>query len=222
MPGQHVWRVLLSGGTYRAVVSTLVSSPHPVGSFEHLVAHHGRYPWESTVRTPVGVVRVWVPTQQDADEITLAFHARGYGSGTPQVVVDVGSRAGVSTAYFLSRSTTSRVHVWEPSASHLEVLERNVAPFADRCTIHPLGLAPASGEGREVEGIGDALRGVLRSEDHIDLLRIGVLETHDSLLDAIPDDVLPDVRDIAYRVPHGVRHLHPDGIDVEHHWRLAG
>lgn len=222
MTVSDIWHAALHRETYRALVSTFTSSPHPIDSFEHLVAHHGTYPWDSTVRTPVGVVHVWVPTQEDADEVTFAFHAHGYGSGAPQVVVEVGSRAGVSTAYFLSRSTTSRVHVWEPSANNLEVLERNVAPFADRCTIHPLGLAPASGAGQEVEGIGDALRIVLRSEDHIDLLRIGVLETHDSLLDAIPDDVLPDVRDIAYRVPHGVRRLHPDGIDVEHRWRLAG
>lgn len=218
----HSWKGPLRVRTYRTIASTLVRSSRPGDSLAHLVGGRGSYPWETLLRTPVGEVPLWVPSARDADEVARTFHRRDYGSGKPQVVVDVGARAGISTAYFLSRSATTRVHVWEPCPLHLEVLRRNVAPFASRCTVHPVMLATTSGRKPAVEGIGDALRGVLRLEDHIDLLKVDVAGIDDHLITAIPLDVLPDICEIVHRVSDGVRRHHPHGHEPEYTWRLVG
>lgn len=216
------WRGPLRVRTYHALASTLARSSRPVDAFAHLVGGRGSYPWEVSLHTPVGEVRLWVPTARDAHEVTRAFHSRDYGSGRPQVVVDVGSRAGISAAYFLSRSDTTQVHIWEPSPTHLSVVRRNVAPFAGRGIVHPVAFATTSGRDATVEGIGDALRGVLRFVDHIDLLKIDVAGVDEHLLAAIPDDVLPDICEIVHRVPDGVRHHRPHGHEPDYRWRLAG
>ncbi|WP_277452471.1 hypothetical protein [Janibacter sp. DB-40] len=215
------WGRPLRVRTFRALGSTLVRSSHPFDSFEHLVGGRGAYPWETVLRTPVGQIPLWVPTARDADEVLRAFHRHDYGSGKPQVVVDVGSPAGISTAFFLSRSDTTRVHVWESGPTHLDAVRRNVAQFAGRCTVHPVMLATSSVRGMATEGIGDALRGVLRLEDHIDLLKFDVAGIDDHLITAIPLDVLPDICEIVHRVSGGVRRHHPHGPEPEYTWHLA-
>lgn len=222
MATRHRWRAPLRLRTYRALASTLTRSPHPLDAVEHLVGGRGGYPWVDSVRTPIGVVRVRVACARDAEEITHAFHRRDYGSSVPQVVVEVGSRAGVSTVYFLSRSPTTRVHVWEPEACHREALEDNVAPFAPRCAVHPAALATMPGAEPGTEGIGDALRGVLRVEDHIDLLKLDVAGIDEYLISAIPEDLLPDIREIVHTVPDGARHHRPVTAEHDEPWRLAG
>lgn len=216
------WTVPLRVRTYRTLASTLACTSRPIDSFEHLVGGRGTYPWTAWLRTPTGLVKVVVPTRRDAEEVTRAFHRHDYGSGAPQVVVEIGGRVGAGSVYFLSRSSAVRVHVWEPSSARLDVLQGNVAPFVDRCVIHPVALAVSSDRDTRVEGIGDALRRVLRTEDHIDLLKVDVKGVGDQLLAALPDDVLPDVREIVHCVPEGVRHHHPQGFAPDYRWRLAG
>ncbi|NYF99039.1 hypothetical protein [Janibacter cremeus] len=85
-----------------------------------------------------------------------------------------------------------------------------------------MAFATTSGRDATTQGIGDALRGVLRLEDHIDLLKIDVTGIDEYLLAAIPEDVLPDIYEIVHGFPQGVRRHRPHGYEPDYQWRLAG
>lgn len=218
---------------YRAFGQTLRSSTHPVDALDRYVRGSGEYPWWAGLRTPTGRIELLVPHSHDVRTVNEIFHRRDYGSGHPEVVVDVGGNIGISAAFFLSRSRSSRVHVWEPVPHNLETLRVNVAPFGVRCIVHETALAPEAGPasflmdpvGRysgltdyqttyaglavdvECEAVGTALRGVLETEGRIDLLKIDTEGSEEALLAAIPDDVRAEIREVVHEYPGGVRWL---------------
>ena len=230
------WRsALFRPRNYRAAWSMLRTSTHPVEALDRYVRGSGEYPWRAGLRSPTGPVELLVPHPHDVRTVNEVFHRHDYGSGRPQVVVDVGGNIGVSAAWFLSRSTSSRVHVWEPVAHNLESLRINTAPFGDRCIVHEAALAPRAGSatflidpvgrysgladylpGRggkvavEVtcEAIGDALREVLEREGRIDLVKIDTEGSEEALVAAIPADVRRSIGAIVHEYPGGVRWIH--------------
>lgn len=219
---------------YRAFAHTMTTYLAPVEALDRYVRGSGEYPWRPRLRTPIGHIELLVPHPHDVRTVNEVFCRRDYGSGAPQVVVDIGGNIGVSAVYWLSRSTTSRVHVWEPVAHNLTTLRVNVAPFADRCVVHEVAAAPEAGPatflldpiGRyggladyqpssqdkvavqvECEAVGDLLRVVIEAEGRIDLLKIDTEGSEEALLAAIPADLRHAIREIVHEYPGGVRWL---------------
>lgn len=228
------WSAPFRPRNYRAVARTLATSTRPLDALDRYVRGSGEYPWRARVRTPTGTVELVVPHPHDVRTVNEIFHRRDYGSGAPEVVVDIGGNIGVSAVYFLSRSATARVHVWEPVPSNLETLRVNVAPFGDRCIVHEEALAPQAGPATfAIEPVGrysglaayqprlgdrsevtlhcasvaDALRGVIEREGHVDLVKIDTEGSEEALVRAIPDDVLASVGEIVHEYPGGVRRV---------------
>lgn len=232
---RRTWSAPFRPRNYRALWSTLTTSLQPIESVDRYVCGTGEYPWTTSLRTPIGPVRLVVPHPHDVRTVNDIFHRHDYGTGRPRVVVDVGGNIGISAVWFLSRSAHTRVHVWEPVPHNLQTLRTNVARFGDRCVVHEAALAPEAGpatflvdpigrysglaqylpagDGRvavEVwcEAVGDALRGVLESEGgHIDLLKIDTEGSEEALVDAIPTEVRQAIDEIVYEYPGGVRRL---------------
>ncbi|MGE9808293.1 MULTISPECIES: FkbM family methyltransferase [unclassified Janibacter] len=219
---------------YRAFAHTLTTYRRPVDALDRYVRGTGDYPWHPVLRTPIGEIELVVPHPHDVRTVNEVFCRRDYGSGAPEVVVDVGGNIGVSAAWFLSRTPTSRVYVWEPVPHNLESLRANTAAFGDRCTIHPTALAPVSGPatflidpvGRysglaqyrdsasgavpvevECEAVGEALRGVLEREGRIDLVKVDTEGSEEAIVAAIPADIRAAIGEIVYEYPGGVRRL---------------
>lgn len=228
------WSAPFRVRNYRAAWSTLLTSHSPVDSLVRYVRGSGSYPWRVRLRTPTGPVELLVPHPHDVRTVNEVFHRQDYGRGAPQVVVDIGGNIGVSAVWFLSRSTSARVHVWEPVPHNLDTLRVNVAPFADRCVIHDAALAPAAGpatflvdpvgrysglaefqpgaDGKvavqvECEAVAEALRAVLKAEGRIDLLKIDTEGSEEVILAAIPADVRAAISQIVYEYPGGVRRV---------------
>jgi FkbM family methyltransferase len=130
---------------YRAVVGSLRAYENPVDGLSRYVRGTGEYPWTTTLRTPIGPVELLVPHPHDVRTVNEVFCRHDYGGGTPRVVVDVGANIGVSALYFLTRRPDAVVHAWEPLASNLGTLRRNLAPFAGRAHLHERALAPEAG-----------------------------------------------------------------------------
>ncbi len=219
---------------YRALAHTMTTYFDPVEALDRYVRGSGEYPWRARLRTPIGPIEVLIPHPHDVRTVNEVFCRRDYGSGAPDVVVDIGGNIGISAVYFLTRSTTARVHVWEPVPHNLETLRVNVAPFTDRCFVHEVAAAPGAGPatflidpiGRysglakfqtstggkvaievECEAVEDLLRAVLEQEGHIDLLKIDTEGSEGAIVAAIPADVRRRIREIVFEYPGGVRRL---------------
>lgn len=230
------WSAPFRPRNYRAAWSTLMTSRRPVEALDRYVRGSGTYPWRARLRTPTGLVELLVPHPHDVRTVNEVFHRHDYGRGASQVVVDIGGNIRVSAVWFLSRSPSTRVHVWEPVPHNLETLRANVAPFGERCVVHEAALAPTAGaatflidpvgrysgladyqpgsDGKvavEVvcEGVAEALRGVLESEGRIDLVKVDTEGSEEAIVAAIPADVRARIGEIVYEYPGGVRHIRP-------------
>lgn len=64
------------------------------------------------------------------------------------VLLDIGANIGYVTACFLNRVVGSTAICVEPQPEIVDLLERNMEPFADRATIHRIALSDAAGEVR--------------------------------------------------------------------------
>lgn len=126
-----------------------------------------------------GETLLYRPHSSDALVFHQIFIEREYAMvnelGAEATVIDCGANVGYSSAWFLSRFPTCRVLAIEPDSDNFRVLERNLAPYADRVTLqqcalwsHKCRLVPETqvfGDGREwsrqfVEGAASADTGV--------------------------------------------------------------
>lgn len=147
----------------------------------------------------------------------------------PEVICDVGANIGATSVYFALRYPNARIVCFEPLPENLDVLHRNLAPFADRVTIVPAGLGarpgtftyhysddPANLGGGTFCGIGcDAMRSVklpvttladaLRAcgVDKIDLLKLDAEGAEHGILLGTRRDVLANVEVVIGEL-HGV------------------
>ena len=113
-----------------------------------------------------------------------------------QLIIDCGANVGYSSTYFLSRYPSARVVAVEPHAGNFEVLERNVAPYGNRCTTvragvwststglmvseHPMGdwavtVRPAQpGETAEIEAVDIGTLLAESGADRISILKVDI------------------------------------------------
>lgn len=63
----------------------------------------------------------------------------------PRVIVDVGANIGMTSLYYLTLYPKAHVYCFEPVPENLELLRKNLEPYAGRVTIVPKGLGEAEG-----------------------------------------------------------------------------
>lgn len=63
----------------------------------------------------------------------------------PKVIIDVGANIGMTSLYYLTLYQNAKIFCFEPVPENLELLRRNLEPYADRVTIIPKGLGDAEG-----------------------------------------------------------------------------
>jgi FkbM family methyltransferase len=193
---------------------------HPLDGARRYFTPGGSYPYRCEIRTPLGTVAPTLHSQHDMITVNEVFCREDYRAGADaQVIVDVGSNIGISALYFLTRSPTSRVWLYEPVPRNAERLRENISGFdgrwgletaavADRegtevFSIEPTGryggLAGTHDESIEVRvrHIDDVLREVLEAEPRIDVLKLDTEGVESRTLAAASPDLLARV-DLIY------------------------
>lgn len=64
----------------------------------------------------------------------------------PKVILDVGANIGMTALYYLTLYPNAHLFCFEPLPENLELLRKNLKPYANRVTIIPKGLGDAEGE----------------------------------------------------------------------------
>jgi FkbM family methyltransferase len=155
----------------------------------------GEYPYRCEVRTPHGIVAPTLFSPDDMVTVNEVFCREDYRVGPDlKVVVDIGSNIGISALYFLTRSPSARVWLYEPVPGNVERLRSNLERFEGRWHLEQAAVADRDGKasfaveptGRygglelphehsievRVRGIDSVLRDVLDHEDRVDILKI--------------------------------------------------
>jgi FkbM family methyltransferase len=107
----------------------------------------GRVLKEVDVKTPIGVIRVEMRNHESLRTLFSTFCRRDYLTATSPAfaVMDCGANIGIASLYFLTRNVANRTTCFEPDRANTAYLHRNLAPFAERVTIHEVGLATEDG-----------------------------------------------------------------------------
>jgi FkbM family methyltransferase len=168
---------------------------HPIDGARRYFTPGGSYPYRCEIRTPLGTVAPTLHSQHDMITVNELFCREDYRVGPEaQVVVDIGSNIGISALYFLTRSESSRLWLYEPVPRNVERLRENLSGFEDRWRLERTAVADREGSevfsieptGRygglgsvhaesievRVRHIDDVLREVLEAEPRIDVLKL--------------------------------------------------
>lgn len=189
---------------------------HPVQGARRYFTPGGTYPYRCEVRTPLGIVAPELHSQHDMITVNEVFCREDYRVGPEaQVVVDIGSNIGISALYFLTRSETSRLWLYEPVPRNVERLRENLSGFEGRWRLDQCAVADRAGEevfsveptGRygglgaghaesirvRVREIDEVLREVLNAESRIDVLKLDTEGLEARTLAAATPDLLARV-----------------------------
>jgi FkbM family methyltransferase len=164
-----VWRRLRDGSVYQAVPRFFQVHNHPVRVLFEDVFSLGRYPRTVTVRTPIGPVDVQLFSAADLSTLNLVFCRQDYYlPADTKIVVDIGSNIGLSTLYWLTRSTESFVYCHEPSPVSYGRLVNNLRAFQGRFEASPSAVSDFHGSARlgmDASGVNSSLE--LKSNDSV-------------------------------------------------------
>jgi FkbM family methyltransferase len=168
---------------------------HPLDGARRYFTTSGEYPHRFEIRTPQGIVTPTLYSHHDMITVNEVFCREDYRvDAEAEVVVDVGSNIGISALYFLTRSASARVWLYEPVPRNVERLRGNLEQFGGRWSLEQVAVADRAGEepfsveptGRygglerphaesiavRVRHIDEILGEVLASEPGIDVLKI--------------------------------------------------
>lgn len=189
----------------------------PLDAYRRYLFARGDYPIDLVIRTPLGRRSIRLFSHHDMLTVNEVFCRGDYHSGvTDDIVVDIGSNIGISSLYFLTRHTQSRVFLFEPVPVNVDRLQQNLSGFENRYTLSKVAVGLSNGHvefGVEPTGryggiarrtgttinvdcidINDALRPVLERHHRIDLLKIDVEGLELPLAEHIAPDVRPLIR----------------------------
>ena len=189
---------------------------HPLDGARRYFTPSGEYPHPFEIRTPQGIVAPTLYSHHDMITVNEVFCREDYRVDTAaEVVVDVGSNIGISALYFLTRSPSARVWLYEPVPLNAERLQRNLKPFENRWSLEQVAVADRAGEesfsveptGRygglggpyaeairvRVRHINEVLGEVLELERRIDVLKIDTEGAEASALRATSPTLLERV-----------------------------
>jgi FkbM family methyltransferase len=197
-------------------------SPRPLHFARSYLFDGGTYPSTCPLRTPLGVVRPTVYSHHDVLTVNEIFCRGDYRVPDDcRVVVDVGSNIGLSALYFLTRNEKVRTHLFEPDPRNVGRLRQNLEPFAGRWTVEETAIGDQNGivsfgrdwgagrygavgspHGEQLSvrcrHVNDMLRAVLQAEGRIDLLKIDTEGSENTIVSAIDQSLLGEVRGICF------------------------
>jgi FkbM family methyltransferase len=220
-----VGRILTAPFRWRhwyALARIVTTFDRPAAASARYITNRGRYPWQPTLRTPLGPVSVTLADRHDLLTVNEVFCRRDYGSAARSTVVDIGANIGLATLFFLTRDPEARVWAFEPDPANVARLRETLTGFESRYSLSALAVtqddvasvrfvpagrygrvASAGDAGLEVPAISiaQALRQVAQEAGAIDLVKIDTEGTERELAAAIPSDV--EVREIRYEDGEG-------------------
>jgi FkbM family methyltransferase len=210
-------RKLLDPSNYKAIPRFFQVHDQPFRVLIEDAFSSGPYPRTMTIKTPIGRVDVHLYSAADLSTLNLVFCRQDYFlPENTRVVVDIGSNIGLSSLYWLTRNTDSRVYSHEPSPVSYERLVKNLKPFEGRFVARPdavsnfrgtasLGIEP-SGVNSSLElkssnsvtcqvlHINEVLGPVLERHGQIDVLKIDSEGHEFRTLEAIKPEYWPKIR----------------------------
>jgi FkbM family methyltransferase len=212
-----VVREALRPRNYLALARMARVYPEPGEAVRRYFLGRGTYPYRCPVRTPAGVVAPTLHSSHDMFTVNEVFCREDYACGPElRTVVDVGSNIGISALYFLTRTSASRVWLYEPVPRNVERLRANLAGLEERWTLRVAAVAAVPGrvsfgveESGRYGGIGvatertievaavaidEVLEEALAGSDRIDVLKIDTEGTELELLAAVRPELLERVR----------------------------
>jgi FkbM family methyltransferase len=193
---------------------------HPLDGARRYFTPSGEYPHRFAIRTPQGIVAPTLYSHHDMITVNEIFCREDYQvDADAEVIVDIGSNIGISALYFLTRSPSARVWLYEPVPRNVERLRRNLAQFEGRWSLEQVAVADRAGEERfsveptgryggleaphaeaiavRVRHIDEVLGKVLDLEPRIDVLKIDTEGAEASALRAAAPALLERV-DVIY------------------------
>lgn len=241
------WRRLRDGSNYRAIPRFVQVHRRPARVLFEDVFSLGRYPRTLTINTPTGRADVQLFSPADLSTLNLVFCRQDYYlPPDTKVVIDVGSNIGLSSLYWLTRSTESYVYCHEPSPLSYDRLVNNLRPFQGRFDARrqavsnfrgtaSLGIEPSgvnsslelkSGNSVtcEVAHINDILEAVLTRHGQVDVFKLDSEGHEMRTLEAIPPEFWKRIRCVNVGC-HGVsqavpQEFHRDKLaSAERYWR---
>jgi FkbM family methyltransferase len=146
-PLATIVRALAQPRHYRAAVNIFRVCRRPAEVLRRYVTGRGGYPWDVTLRTPLGPVSPRLYSHDDLLTVNEVFCRLDYEvSPGPKVVVDIGSNIGLSALFFLTRDAGTRCYLFEPVPENVARLERTLARYRDRYVLHRVAVADVDGE----------------------------------------------------------------------------
>jgi FkbM family methyltransferase len=203
---------------WTALANTFIVTETPLRHlFDYLTRRRSGFPRNVGLRTPIGRVQARLSTADDLLTVNEIFCRLDYEVPNDiSIVVDFGANIGISALYFLSRNTSSRVWLFEPNPYNVEKLKVQMADYADRVKICPIGVAPDDGvlkfgfepTGRyggagldlpekmdvEVRSANKVLLEILEEHQTIDVLKIDIESLEDEILNSLSTHVLSKIR----------------------------
>lgn len=225
---------------YTAFKNMLVVPTQPWNTFHRYMFASGSYPYQCSVKTPLGIVSPHLYTYYDLLTLNEVFMRRDYPAGADdQFIIDVGSNIGLSALYFLTRNPTSRCILFEPDPRNVVRLKLNLANFDGRFELNVAAVSDKDGTarfGRDVRfgryggldvdlgqygdfidvtclDINKVLKKALEGRDHIDILKIDTEGNELSLVSAIDAAYLSRIKNIYIEAQPG--QLFPDMFDQQ-------
>jgi FkbM family methyltransferase len=217
---------------YVALANVVRRFERPWDVLRRYVTRSGSYPWQSRVRTPVGIVEVTLYAPDDVRTLVEVFARLDYRAPEDlRVAVDVGANIGISTLYFLTRNDGTRCFAFEPDPRNVPRLRHNLGPFADRYALSESAIADRNGvfefgvepTGRyggigvalpnqilvEAIDVNDALAPVLAEHAEIQVLKVDTEGTERAIVAAIRPELAERLRVVYLEDPTLAEPLHP-------------
>lgn len=215
--------------------------PNPLANAARYVLGSGDYPYRCRVRTPMGIVSPTLYSPHDMLTINEVFCREDYRPPfRVSVAVDVGANIGVSALYFLTRSPSARVYLFEPDPRNFARLRQNLRGYEERYVAQEVAVARASGEatlrteptGRyatlgeghpsfpptqqiivRTRAINEVLGEILEREQRIDVLKVDTEGTEVELVSSIEEHLLDRIASIFFESSEA-QPLHPSHYDL--------
>ncbi|KAA9005083.1 FkbM family methyltransferase [Histidinibacterium aquaticum] len=126
--------------------SFAVTSPPVEHLLDYVLRRQDGYPKHVSLATPIGTVEATMFLPDDRLTVNEIFCRLDYEvSPGIRTAVDFGSNVGISALYFLSRNPEVKVWLYEPNPANVTKLTEQVAPYADRVVLNPVGVAAEDG-----------------------------------------------------------------------------
>jgi FkbM family methyltransferase len=204
---------------YVAFLNMFIIYKRPLEMFIRYVFGTGNYPCDVHLRTPMGNIEIRIYSYYDILTVNEIFCRKDYqASEEDKIIIDYGANIGVSAAYFLSRNQDAVTYLFEPVASNITRLKRNLEIFSKRYVLEEVAVGESNGnvefgyeETGRYGGIGqktgnyisvkcidsnEPILDVLQRHGRIDILKIDIETLESVVTQRIPREVLPKIRKI--------------------------